>query len=326
MTTTYVERIDSGDYRIDNEGKWSGVRRFQSPIGADIEVNRAAISALSWTVNGIAMVPRAVHTVPDDPRCPKTALITAEYEFPADPNNFVVGRGYLSVACDTTQMRIKTTYDAASPPTAAQYIEGDTDANRLLGLHWKPVQGSNIGRVRRVIVRITTAYSRTAFDWDTYVSAYYSTNAGANGRPKKNSDACANILDAKAGELLMLGVDIPQAFVLDANNTKIPVIYTMLFQPGGVENDLAGAPLLCAQFQKVLASKYITHVTDAAGARTWLANDGSALAGTDAGPTVTTDARTRIVSIDKQLSAAAARTMYDSTAYSALNSLIYWGA
>ena len=324
-TGTRVELANSQSHSVDYQGKWNGIRRWSTP-DADLVTNRDALRSASWTVNSIAMIPHEVYSE-IDAQCPGTSIITCRFAFPEDPNRFEVGKGYLSVLVDTVAMRAKTIAGAASPPGAAEYIEGDTDPNLLLGLHWKPVQGSNIVRVRRVIVRVTTAFSRTAFDWDTHISNYYDTN----GRAKKNSDACANILKAKAGELLMLGAEIPRAFVLDSNNTKIPVIYTMLFAPGGVEKDMAGQALMVAQFHKALAMKYVLHPTDTAGTRLWMATDGSAIAGTDSGPNLPPlggkTAKYRIAAVDKMLSAAAAsRTLYAEVAYASINSLIWWGA
>lgn len=322
MATTYVEHIEQ-EYTIDQTtGKWSGTRHFTSPV-ADLATNLATLQALSWTVNSIALTPAAVRVLPDDPECPKTARISIRWEFPQDPHRFVVGRGYLSASVSTSQARAKVDYTGTWDNS--HIIEGATAADKDAGIAWKVVSGSNIVPVRRVIVRIATAYARTAFNWSTYVASYYSTN----GRPKKNNDACANIFDAQAGELLMLGIEIPQAFVLSPSNDRIPVVYTMLHQKGGVEKDPTGATLTVRRFQKSLANRYVLHETDTPANRLWLAKNGDPLAGSDSGPTLppASDPRTRIGTIDKPVDAAAtSRTLYESTSYSDLNGMIYWGA
>lgn len=320
MATDYIERIDSGDYDINGAtGKWTGTRRFQSSV-ANLATNLAAVRALSWTVNSLALTPMHVHTLPDDPQCPKTALITARYEFPEDPYHFVDGRGYLSSIVETHSARAKVGSSAAT-----DYIEGEGSTDDTNGgIRWKVVTGSNIVPVRRSIARITTSYAKAAFSWATYVDPYFSTTAHILGRSKKNSDACANIFGAAAGELLMLGIEVPRIY-LSPGNASIPVIYTMLFQKGGVEKDPLGVALTVARYYRGVQKKYVLHDTDTMASRQWMAKDGTALAGSDTAPTVTTNAQYRIAGVDKQVAAAVSRTLYETTAYSDLNSLIYWG-
>jgi hypothetical protein len=306
---TRVEITDTQVHSVRDTGYWSGYRKWSTP-DADITTNRSAVMLASWTVNGITLLPKRTAVAPDF-GCPGTSIITAHFDSKENPYNFTSDKVRISIKTDAAWVRMMKDYDDL-------WVHGADDADLRAGIRYKPVEGSDLKVRARTIVYLKTAYARGSIVWDDL-----NGNIGM-----LNTNDCPNICNAKAKELILLGVDIPETFLLDANNSVIPIIFTLGFKKGGWHKDYDWVELSCAKFQRRLRQDYILHPSDTGtGTRQWTARDGTPLPGTDSGPTTTTNARTRTALTEVKISPDYARTPFGhaEAPFDDLNDDVYWG-
>lgn len=311
-TGTRIEITDSQNHSVRDTGFWSGYRKWSTP-DADIITNRASVMTASWTVNGIALLPKRTSVAPDL-ACPGTSIITAHFDSAESPYNFTVNRVRLSVKTEMSW--------AEARKITAGWINGGEPTDLDKGKFWKPIQGSDQIPIPKTLVWLKTAYTRP-LTW--------SSSMGLVG--KTNSGTLSNILGAAAGELLCLACDVPETFLVDTNNSVVPVIYTLAYKKDGWNKDFNANVLKVAQFQRMPKQRYVLHPSDAGGTtRKWLKSDGTAADGTveatrDVQPDSTTDAVTRVTLEDTKLvGTEASRTIFANDGdFSALNTNVYWG-